>query len=121
MSSNEKIAPQVALGRFLAVIRNRADVDATFRDDLIQALNLSVIYAGEDDLTNVAPHVIAAQKNELQFRAIYGTLTAAKLKAILKRAGLATATDMNRKSAEDLVDMLWKRALSRARERGLID
>ncbi|HEX8902106.1 hypothetical protein [Vitreimonas sp.] len=121
MSADEKIAPQIALNRFLSVIRQRAEVDATFRDDLIQALGVSVSYEGEDDLTNVAPHIIAAKKDELQFRAIYGRLSAAKLRAIFKRSELATTADVARKSADDLIDMLWKRANSRARERGLID
>lgn len=121
MSSNEEMAPQVALARFLEVIRNRAQVDATFRDDLIQALGYSVTYAGEDDLTNVAPHIVAAQKGELPFRAIYGAQSAAKLKAIFKKSGLATPGDLARKTPEELVDMLWKRALSRARERGIVD
>lgn len=121
MSSDEPVAPQVALARFLTVVRNRAEVDASFRDDLLQALNVSVIYAGEDDLANVAPHVVAAQKGELPFRAIYGALSVTKLRAIFKKSGLATPADLTGKSAEALVDLLWTRALSRARERGMLD
>lgn len=121
MSADQKIAPQVALGRFLAVIRQRAEVDPTFRDDLIQALGVSVSYDGEDDVINVAPHILAVHKTELQFRAIYGGLTTAKLKAVFKKSDLATTADIARKSADELIDMLWKRARNRARERGLVD
>lgn len=120
-SDDETVAPQVALTRFLGAIKNHADIDSAFRDRLLQALGVTVVYEGEDDLANVAPHIVASQKNELQFRAIYGPLSAAKLKAILKKAGLATPADMARKTADDLIDMLWVRAYNKARERGLIE
>lgn len=118
----EEVEPQVALARFLSAIKNYADVDPNFRDSLIQALGLVVKYQGEDDLLNIEPHIIAARKEELQFRAIYGQFPPAKVKSILTtKAKLATAADVKGKSAEDIMDMLWKRARSRARERGLID
>lgn len=121
-SGADEVDPQVALARFLTAIKNYADVDTNFRDSLIQALGVTVKYQGEDDLLNIEPHIVAARKDELQFRAIYGQVTAAKLKSILTtKTKLATPADVKSKSAEDMMDMLWKRARSRARERGLID
>lgn len=121
MNHDEPIEPQVALGRFLNIVKNQADADQTFRDSLLQALGVTVIYAGEDEITNVAPHIVAAQKDELQFRAIYGQLNATKLKAILvTKSKLASKADAQGKTADDLIDMLWQRARNRAEEKGLV-
>ena len=118
--SEEPITPEVALGRFLTAIKNIADVDPQFRNQLIFAIGVPVIFAGENDLTTIEPHVVAARKDELAFRAIYSALSAPKLRSILTKSKLATTVDLRGKAVGDMVDMLWARARERAEERGLI-
>jgi hypothetical protein len=117
---NDPVEPQVALSQFLNVIKSHADSNQEFRDDLLRAIGVAVLYAGEDDLTNVPPHIVAAQKGELKFRAIYGTLGGPKIRTILvTKSKLASKADAAGKSAEELLDMLWKRSYNKALELGL--
>ncbi|MDX2275152.1 MAG: hypothetical protein NW206_06845 [Hyphomonadaceae bacterium] len=117
--NHERVAPEVALDRFLTAIKNQADIDPAFRNNLLLALGVTVVFDGENDLANVAPHIVAAHKDELSFRAIYGRLPVAKLRSVLTKSGLATKSDLTGKSQDDILDMLWGRAVSRAEERGL--
>lgn len=118
---NDAVEPAVALARFLTAIKNQADADPTFRNNLLLALGVTVVFQGENDLSSVEPHVVAARKDELQFRAIYGQLATAKLRALLTtKSKLASAADLRGKTQPEMMDMLWDRAKSRAEERGLI-
>lgn len=117
----EKVDPQVALARFLTAIKSQADIDPNFRNNLILALGVTVIFEGEDDLLNIEPHIVAARKDELQFRAIYNKLPAPKLRSLLTtKSKLASAADARGKSVGEMVDMLFERARARAEERGLL-
>ena len=122
MSDDQKVelAPEVALARFLTAIQNQADVDPRFRNTLLLALGANIVFSGEDDLTTIEPHIVAARKDELSFRAIYSKLAAPKLRSILTKNGLASATDLRGKSAPQMLDVLWSRSIARAEERGLL-
>ncbi len=121
MADANNVEPQVALSRFLTAIRDQADADPAFRNRLLIALGVTVVFEGENDLFNVDPHIVAAMKEEMQFRAIYGALTTAKLRSVLTtKSKLASAADLRGKSPEDMMDMLWERAKARAEERGLL-
>jgi hypothetical protein len=119
-TQSEQVAPEVALGRFLTAIQNQADIDPSFRNNLLLALGVTVIFEGENELTNVEPHIVAARKDELAFRAIYGRLTAAKLRSVLTKSKLASTVDLRGKQQDEMMDILWRRARDRAEERGLI-
>ena len=119
-TKKDAVAPEVALGRFLTAIQNQADVDPSFRNNLLLALGVTIVFEGENDLSSVDPHIVAARKDELSFRAIYGRLTAAKLRAVLTKSKLASATDLRGKAQDEMMDILWRRARDRAEERGLI-
>lgn len=117
----EKVEPHVALSRFLTAIKDQADVDPSFRNSLLLALGVTVYFEGEDELLNIEPHIIAARKDELQFRAIFGKLSGPKLRSVLTtKSKLASAADVRGKSAGEMMDMLYTRARARAEERGLI-
>lgn len=121
MSEMEKVEPHVALSRFLAAVKTQADVDPQFRNSLLLALGVAIYFEGEDELLNIEPHIVAARKDELQFRAIFGQLSAAKLRSVLtSKSKLASAADVRGKNAGEMIDMLYERARARAEERGLI-
>jgi hypothetical protein len=116
----DQVSPDVALGRFLTAIQNQADIDPSFRNNLLLALGVTIVFEGENDLTSVDPHIVAARKDELAFRAIYGRLTTAKLRSVLTKSKLASTTDLRGKAPDEMMDILWRRARDRAEERGLI-
>lgn len=120
MSDAEKVEPQVVLSRFLTAIKNQADVDPSFRNNLLLALGVAVYFEGEDSLLSIEPHIIAARKDELQFRAIFSQLSTAKLRSVLTKSKLASAADLRGKAGGEMMDMLYERASARAEERGLI-
>lgn len=117
---NEGVAPDVALGRFLTAIQNQADIDPSFRNSLLLALGVTVVFEGENDLSSVEPHIVAARKDELAFRAIYGRLSGPKIRSLLTKSKLASTTDLRGKTQEEMMNMLWSRARAKAEERGLL-
>jgi hypothetical protein len=119
--SQDQVEPQVALSRFLTAIKNQADMDPSFRNNLLLALGVTIVFEGENDLSSVEPHIVAARKDELSFRAIYSKLTGPKLRSLITKAKLASATDLRGKSPEEMMTMLWERARGRAQERGLVE
>lgn len=118
-SNDDEIDPMVALRKFLSTIENQAEVDASFRNNLLLALGVKIVFSGEDDLTTIEPHIVAAKRDELQFRAIYSKLPAAKLRSTLTKSKLASTADLRQKTQEQMLTMLWERASARAEERGL--
>lgn len=118
-NEREEVDARTALSRFLSTIKNQADVDPVFRNNLLIALGVTVVFDGEDDLSSIEPHVVATLKNREKFFAIYSKLTSAKLRSTLTKSKLASATDLRGQSQEQMLNMLWDRAKSRAEERGL--
>lgn len=120
MSNEKPISPNAALRRFLDVVADEADINAAFRNRLLLALDVPVIFEGQDDLATVHPMELAVRYDEHTFKRIYGTLKSAALKKILVERNLASAAEAGAKGikAPQQVELLWDRARGRAEEDG---
>lgn len=127
MSVQKPISPDEALRRFLRVIADEADHNQSFRNRLLLAVQTPILIEGQDDIASLQPQELAARYDETTFKRIYTQLKAAGITKVLKNNDLATADDLRfpprttaAKKLEMLLDMLWRRAHSRAREEGRI-
>ncbi len=120
MPNEKPISPNAALRRLLGVVAEEADMNAAFRNRLLLALGVPVIFEGQDDLASVHPAELAARYDEHTFKRIYGALKSAALKKILVEHNLASAAEAGAKGikAPQQVQLLWDRARGRAEEDG---
>lgn len=122
MPNEKPVSPNFALRRFLDVVAEEADMNAAFRNRLLLALGVPVIFEGQDDLASVHPAEIAARYDEHTFKRIYGNLKGPALKKILTSFNLASAAEAGAKGIKvpEQVELLWKRAHIRAQEDGRV-
>lgn len=120
MSSEKPISPNAALRRFLDAVADEADMNAEFRNRLLLALDVPVIFEGQDDLATVHPVELVVRYDEHTFKRIYGTLKSAALKKILVERNLASAVEAGAKGIKgpQQIELLWERARGRAEEDG---
>jgi hypothetical protein len=88
----------------------RPNADPRFARRILDALNVTVIFRGDQAAQSVDPVIVAAQGYE-QFSETFHTFKPAQLKAMLKDYGLATAQDLKGKmKVPQLVDLMWRGA-----------
>ncbi|MCA8898300.1 MAG: hypothetical protein R3C00_04020 [Hyphomonas sp.] len=128
MTTRKTLSPDQALKRFLAVVAEEADMNAGFRNRLLLALGVPVLFEGQDDIMSISPVELVVRYDQDTFRRIYATLKPPALQKVLKESGLATKDDLafpkSMKAPEKLdrmLDMLFERASDRASERGWQD
>lgn len=122
MPNEKPISPNTALRAFLDVIADEADMNAAFRNRLLLAIGVPVIFEGQDDLASVSPVELAVRYDEHTFKRIYGNLKGAALKKILTGFNLASAAEAGAKGikVDQQVQLLWDRACIRAEEDGRV-
>lgn len=120
MSHEKPISPNASLRRFLDVIADEANMNAEFRNRLLLAIGVPVMFEGQDDLATVHPAELAVRYDEHTFKRIYGNLKGAALKKLLVSHNLASAAEAGAKGIKvgDQVQLLWERARIRAEEDG---
>lgn len=120
MPNNKPISPNVALRRFLDAVADEAEMNAGFRNRLILALGVPVIFEGQDDLASVHPVELAVRYDEHTFKRIYGQLKGPALKKILTEHSLASAAEAGAKGIKppQQIELLWERAHLKAEEDG---
>jgi hypothetical protein len=120
MSNEKPISPNAALRRFLDAVADEADMNAAFRNRLLLALGVPVIFEGQDDLASVHPVELAVRYDEHTFKRIYGQLKGPALKKILVDHKLASAAEAGAKGIKPpaQVELLWERACLKADEDG---
>ena len=120
MPNEKPISPNAALRRFLDAVADEADMNPGFRNRLLLALDVPVIFEGQDDLATVHPLELAVRYDEHTFKRIYGQLKSAALKKILVERNLASAAEAGAKGikAPQQIELLWERARGRAEEDG---
>jgi len=120
MPNEKPVSPNSALRRFLDVVADEADMNAAFRNRLLLALGVPVIFEGQDDLASVHPAELAVRYDEHTFKRIYGQLKGPALKKILTQHNLASAVEAGAKGIKPTaqVELLWDRARLRAEEDG---
>lgn len=108
--NDKELEADEALDRMFAIIREEATADPRFARRLLDALNVRVVFRGEQAVKSVDPVIVAGQGYE-HFRETFHTFKAAQIKSMLKEFGLATAQDMKGKTkVPQLVDLMWRGA-----------
>lgn len=120
MPDEKPISPNVALRRFLDVVADEADLNAAFRNRLLLALNVPVIFEGQDDLATVHPVELAVRYDEHTFKRIYSQLKGPALKRVLIDHNLASTAEAGARGIKppQQIELLWERARDRAEEDG---
>lgn len=120
MSNEKPISPNASLRRFLEVIAEEADMNAAFRNRLLLAIGVPVMFEGQDDLTTVHPVELAVRYDEHTFKRIYSQLRGPALKKLLVGYNLASAPEAGGRgiTVADQIQLLWERARIRAEEDG---
>lgn len=120
MPDEKPISPNVALRRFLDVVADEADLNAAFRNRLLLALNVPVIFEGQDDLATVHPVELAVRYDEHTFKRIYSQLKGPALKRVLIDHNLASTAEAGARGIRppQQIELLWERARDRAEEDG---
>jgi hypothetical protein len=104
------------LDRLFSNIREEATADPKFARRLLEALNVTVIFRGDQAASSVDPVIVASNGYE-HFSETFHTFKPAQLKKMLKDYGLATAQDMKGKTkTPQLVELMWRGAQAKLQD-----
>lgn len=118
--TNNEVSAQTALNNFLQAVGDAAAEDAKLRSRLIETLNFTVLYEGEEQFIGADPTKQAQRWSEDAFCRIWGRATVTQIKAALKDHGLATTSDMRGLRKPNLLELLYRRASRAAKNDGRI-
>lgn len=108
--SNEHMSADLAINRFLKAIKDSAAESPDFRARLIEALNVTVLYEGEEQFEGANPVRQAGIWSEDAFSRIWSKASLKQIRETLKAYQLATAEDMKSKKKPQLIAMMFDRA-----------
>ena len=106
-----------ALDRFLEELRREFRSNPEFAHRVVKSLGAEVMFEGKLAAKLLNPRELVAGKPEDIARATLSSLSLTELKSLAKTNNLATSVDVKGKSKEQLVDMVYTRALAKAQER----
>lgn len=115
MAQGPGLTPVEYIDRFFDELRAEVRANPALAARLVKALGGNVVFGDETKGDVANPYSLAA--NRAQFFAVFGSMKQAELKKVLKDHNLATAVDVKGKSAEQLVEMMYARALAKVGER----
>jgi hypothetical protein len=117
MAQGPGLTPVEYIDRFFDELRAEVRSNPALAARLVKALGGNVVFEDETKADVANPYALAASSTKAQFLAIFGSMKLAQLKKVLKDHNLATKVDMNGKSAEQLITMMYDRASSKVSER----
>ena len=106
-----------ALDRFLEELRREFRSNPEFAYRVVKSLGAEVTFEGKLAAKLLNPRELVATKSEEDAKRVLSALTLTELKTVAKTNNLATAIDVKGKKVEDLVVMIYDRALAKAQER----
>lgn len=106
-----------ALDRFLEELRREFRFNPEFAHRVVKALGAEVTFEGKLAAKLINPRELVSTKTEDGARATLSALSLTDLKNIAKSNNLATSIDVKGKSKEELVDMVYTRAVAKSEER----
>jgi hypothetical protein len=121
MTSSHESALE-ALDGLWNVIRNKADSDPAFAQELVSALRIPIQFKIKPPLDPAAfravhgfisPRALVDQGEE-KFKEFFSVLTDTQKKTVIKNNNYASADDLVRKRATELIDILWRAASAQA-------
>jgi hypothetical protein len=116
MAEGTRLTPVEYLDRFFDELRSEVRANPKLAARLVKALGGDVVF-GEADKAEVANPYALATGPKAKFLSIFSSLKLPEIRKVLKDNNLATRVDMNGKTADELVDMMYERAASKVRER----
>jgi hypothetical protein len=117
MAEDQRLSPVEYIDRFFDELREEVRSNPRLAARLVKALGGNVVFEDKDKTEIANPYVLAASGAKAHFYSTFGAMKPAEIKKVLKQNNLATAIDMNGKSAAQLVDMLFDRASGKVSER----
>jgi len=117
MAQGPGLTPVEYIDRFFDELRAEVRSNPALAARLVKALGGNVVFEDEARSEVANPYALAASSTKAQFFAVFGSLKLTQLKKLLKDHNLATRVDMNGKSADQLVSMLYERARNKVSER----
>lgn len=121
--STHRISPGEALDRLFSVIREEASANPTFARRLLEAVDISVVFSGEEAALAADPVLIAARNDYASFREMLITFPDAILRKMVTSFDLGTAEDVKRVKTSPkkvgYIDLLWEGARRKLAEHQL--
>lgn len=109
-----------AVNAFFQVLRDTVAEDPAFRARIVEALDLTVVYEGEEQFQGANPVKQASIWTKDAFSRIWNGAKVTELRAVLKERNLATAADMKGLRKSQLIDLLYDRSFEQAENTGLV-
>ena len=106
-----------ALDRFLEELRREFRANPEFAHRVVKSLGAEVMFEGKLAAKLLNPRELVSNKPEEIAKGTLSALTATELKSLAKNNNIATSVDVKGKSKEELVEMIYARALAKAQER----
>jgi hypothetical protein len=116
MAEGPRLTPVEYIDRFFDELRSEVRTNPKLAARLVKALGGNVVFEDETKSEVANPYQLASAGRS-SFMSVFGRMKLADIKKVLKDNNLATRVDMNGKSAEQLVDMLYDRAAMKVSER----
>ena len=116
MAESPRLTPVEYIDRFFDELRSEVRTNPKLAARLVKALGGNVVFEDETKADIANPYQLATS-GKSNFMSVFGKLKLPELKKVLKDNNLATRVDMNGKSAEQLIDMLYERAAMKVSER----
>jgi hypothetical protein len=116
MAKSPALTPVEYIDRFFDELRAEVRSNPALASRLVKALGGDVVFANDTKADVANPYSLAAG-SRTEFFAVFSAMKLAELKKVLKDHNLATRVDMNGKTAAQLIDMMYTRALAKVGER----
>lgn len=117
MAENQGLSAVDYIDRFFDELRTEVRSNPKLAARLVKALGGEVVFADEAKADVANPYVLAGTGSKTRFYAVYSGLKPNEIRKVLRQNNLATTVDMNGKTPNQLVDMLFERASGKVSER----
>ena len=116
MAESTRLTPVEYLDRFFDELRAEVRSNPKLAARLVKALGGNVVFDNSDKAEVANPYALATGP-KTKFLSIFSSMKLPEIKRVLKDNNLATRVDMNGKTADQLVEMMYERAASKVSER----
>ncbi|MDZ4760927.1 MAG: hypothetical protein SGJ21_07640 [Alphaproteobacteria bacterium] len=116
MAEDQGLTPVEYIDRFFDELRAEVRANPKLAARLVKALGGNVVFENEVKAETANPYALAAD-GRTRFYSVFGAMKAAEVKRILRDHNLATSVDVKGKSGDQLLDLLFDRALAKVSER----
>lgn len=117
MAEDKGLTPVEYIDRFFDELRAEVRTNPQLAARLVKALGGNVVFDDEAKAEVANPVILASSGTKASFYSVFSTLKPNQLRRVLKDYNLASTLDMAGKNSNQLVDMMFDRASSKASER----